>query len=187
LLGAGSIEELIYARQVYKQQQMRIGYDASIQTRSADSFLIPLPLANPLQTRYFAGVQNDKERQGELFGLQNIFKLHKNTLATKMAVGHIISPLYLVTQKFARQIEEAHLADLDWALANMGGGASKKDVNEIHAAEKKTSGQEGVSCFAKETQLAQTKLCFLRMTLADSGRSYWMKVSPRLVWPRGFH
>jgi len=34
LLGAGSIEELMYARQVYKQQQMRIGYDASIQTRS---------------------------------------------------------------------------------------------------------------------------------------------------------
>ncbi|KAF9784664.1 P-loop containing nucleoside triphosphate hydrolase protein [Thelephora terrestris] len=107
LLGAGSIEELIYARQVYKQQQMRIGYDASV------------------QTRYFEGVQNDKDRQGELFGLQNIFKLHKDTLATKMA------------------IEEAHLADLDWALANMGGATSKKDANEIHAAEKRTSGQEG--------------------------------------------
>ena len=33
LLGAGSIEELIYARQVYKQQQMAIGYEASVQTR----------------------------------------------------------------------------------------------------------------------------------------------------------
>jgi hypothetical protein len=33
LLGAGSVEELIYARQLYKQQQMTIGYDASIQTR----------------------------------------------------------------------------------------------------------------------------------------------------------
>jgi len=33
LLGAGSIEELIYARQLYKQQQMAIGYQASIQTR----------------------------------------------------------------------------------------------------------------------------------------------------------
>ncbi|KAI6102851.1 RAD26-like SNF2 family DNA-dependent ATPase [Pisolithus sp. B1] len=32
LLGAGSIEELIYARQVYKQQQMAIGYQASVQT-----------------------------------------------------------------------------------------------------------------------------------------------------------
>ena len=33
LLGAGSIEEIIYARQVYKQQQMKIGYEASHQTR----------------------------------------------------------------------------------------------------------------------------------------------------------
>ncbi len=33
LLGAGSIEELIYARQIYKQQQMAIGYEASVQTR----------------------------------------------------------------------------------------------------------------------------------------------------------
>ena len=33
LLGAGSVEELIYARQIYKQQQMAIAYEASIQTR----------------------------------------------------------------------------------------------------------------------------------------------------------
>lgn len=33
LLGAGSLEETIYARQLYKQQQMEIGYNASIQTR----------------------------------------------------------------------------------------------------------------------------------------------------------
>ena len=104
-----------------------------------------------------------------------------------MAVGYLISPLSLATQAFVRKIEEAHLADLDWALANMGGSASKKDVNEIHAAEKKTSGQEGVSYFAKETQLAQIKLCFLRMTLADSGCSCWMKVSLRLIWPQALY
>lgn len=68
LLGAGSIEELIYARQIYKQQQMAVGYTASI------------------QTRYFEGVQGDKTKQGELFGLKNIFKLHEGALATKMAV-----------------------------------------------------------------------------------------------------
>lgn len=39
LLGAGSIEELIYARQLYKQQQMAIGYQASVQTR----LVIPYP------------------------------------------------------------------------------------------------------------------------------------------------
>ena len=69
LLGAGSIEELIYARQVYKQQQMAIGYNASV------------------QTRYFSGVSGDKNRQGELFGLKNIFALHEDNWSTKMAVS----------------------------------------------------------------------------------------------------
>ena len=71
LLGAGSVEELIYARQVYKQQMMKIGYEASH------------------QTRYFEGVQGDVKRRGELFGAENLFKLHENTLATKMAVSQL--------------------------------------------------------------------------------------------------
>ncbi|KAF9445975.1 hypothetical protein P691DRAFT_804938 [Macrolepiota fuliginosa MF-IS2] len=90
LLGAGSVEELIYARQIYKQQQMEIGYNASI------------------QTRYFEGIQGDNSKRGELFGIENIFKLHEDRLATKMA------------------IEKANLAELDWALANMGRGRSRK-------------------------------------------------------------
>ncbi|KAL1938981.1 hypothetical protein VTO73DRAFT_11134 [Trametes versicolor] len=112
LLGAGSIEELIYARQVYKQQQMQVGYNAS------------------LQTRYFEGVQGDKHKQGELFGIQNIFKLHEHTLATKMA------------------IERAHVSDLDWAFAYMGGKngvvkrpqakAKKAGVHWVYEEEAKT-------------------------------------------------
>lgn len=42
LLGAGSLEELIYARQLYKQQQMAIGYQASIQTRYKIETLVVL-------------------------------------------------------------------------------------------------------------------------------------------------
>jgi len=37
--------------------------------------------------RYFAGVQGDTKRQGELFGIKNIFRLHEDALATKMAVS----------------------------------------------------------------------------------------------------
>lgn len=90
LLGAGSVEELIYARQIYKQQQMAIAYEASV------------------QTRYFEGIQGDTDKKGELFGIENIFKLHEDKLATKMA------------------IEKANLAELDWALANMGSSKSRK-------------------------------------------------------------
>jgi len=70
LLGAGCLEELIYARQIYKQQQMEIAYNASV------------------QTRYFTGVQGDKTQQGELFGIKNIFALHEQgQMTTKMAVS----------------------------------------------------------------------------------------------------
>ena len=86
LLGAGSIEELIYARQVYKQQQMQVGYNASLQTRCASTLRRALPLLRPPISSYFEGVQGEKSKQGELFGIRNIFKLHESTLATKMAV-----------------------------------------------------------------------------------------------------
>jgi len=55
LVSAGTIEEIVYARQIYKQQQANIGYNAS------------------LERRYFRGIQNTKEKQGEIFGLQNLF------------------------------------------------------------------------------------------------------------------
>lgn len=55
LVSAGTIEEIIYARQIYKQQQANIGYNASN------------------ERRYFAGVQENSEKKGEIFGLANIF------------------------------------------------------------------------------------------------------------------
>ncbi|PWY91174.1 hypothetical protein BO70DRAFT_410912 [Aspergillus heteromorphus CBS 117.55] len=55
LISAGTIEEIVYARQIYKQQQANIGYNASS------------------ERRYFKGVQEKKDRKGELFGLDNMF------------------------------------------------------------------------------------------------------------------
>jgi hypothetical protein len=111
LLGAGSIEELIYARQLYKQQQMAIGYQASV------------------QTRYFSGVQGDTSRQGELFGIKNIFKLHEDTLATKMA------------------IEKATIMELDWALAHLSSSKLKKSTKSkvddwVYEADSKSGKEE---------------------------------------------
>jgi DNA excision repair protein ERCC-6-like 2 len=53
LISQGTVEEIVYARQIYKQQQANIGYDASN------------------ERRYFKGVQG--QSHGELFGLENIF------------------------------------------------------------------------------------------------------------------
>ena len=57
LIGAGSLEECVYGRQVYKQQQMQIGYNAT------------------KERRYFEGVAGDQENLGELFGCRNLFRL----------------------------------------------------------------------------------------------------------------
>lgn len=47
--------------------------------------------------RYFEGVQGDKSKQGELFGIKNIFKLHEHTLATKMAVRCVLSLMLAIS------------------------------------------------------------------------------------------
>lgn len=39
--------------------------------------------------RYFEGIQGDNAKKGELFGINNIFKLHEDKLATKMAVSYL--------------------------------------------------------------------------------------------------
>lgn len=55
LISSGTIEEMIYLRQVYKQQ------------------LANIAVKGTNERRYFTGVDGDKERKGELFGLENLF------------------------------------------------------------------------------------------------------------------
>ncbi|NWW25006.1 ER6L2 protein, partial [Falcunculus frontatus] len=57
LISLGTVEEIMYLRQVYKQQL----HCAVIGTENA--------------RRYFEAVQGSKEHQGELFGIRNLFKL----------------------------------------------------------------------------------------------------------------
>ncbi|PSS27471.1 hypothetical protein M430DRAFT_112291 [Amorphotheca resinae ATCC 22711] len=58
LVSAGTVEEVVYARQIYKQQQANIGYNAST------------------ERRYFKGIQNNKDQKGEIFGLSNLLTFH---------------------------------------------------------------------------------------------------------------
>jgi SNF2 family DNA or RNA helicase len=62
LISLGTIEEIVYARQIYKQQQANIGYNASN------------------ERRYFTGVMGDQQNKGELFGLKNLFSFQENTI-----------------------------------------------------------------------------------------------------------
>ncbi|KAB8342992.1 hypothetical protein FH972_022586 [Carpinus fangiana] len=69
LISAGTIEEIVYARQIYKQQQANIGYNAS------------------MERRYFKGVQNAKEKKGEIFGLANLFAFHGENVVLRDIVN----------------------------------------------------------------------------------------------------
>lgn len=69
LVSAGTIEETVYARQIYKQQQANIGYNASN------------------ERRYFKGVQRDSNRKGEIFGLRNLFTFHADQVVLRDIVN----------------------------------------------------------------------------------------------------
>ncbi|KAI9891428.1 MAG: hypothetical protein M1814_002747 [Vezdaea aestivalis] len=60
LVSAGTIEEVVYARQVYKQAQSAIALSAST------------------ERRYFRGVQQKSDQKGEIFGLANLFSFRPN-------------------------------------------------------------------------------------------------------------
>ena len=82
LVSQGTLEEIVYARQIYKQQMSNIGLSATD------------------ERRYFTGVQGSKEKKGEIFGLKNLFAyqdenvvlrdiVHKTNVAEAKADLHI--------------------------------------------------------------------------------------------------
>lgn len=71
MVAKGTIDEIIYNRQVYKQQQMNIGYDAS------------------KERRLFDGVEGDKDNKGELFGAKNMLTYKPYDAMTKKLVERV--------------------------------------------------------------------------------------------------
>jgi superfamily II DNA/RNA helicase len=70
LVSAGTVEEIVYARQIYKQQQANIGYTASV------------------ERRYFKGVQDQKDMKGEIFGLANLFAPQSDNVVLREIVNN---------------------------------------------------------------------------------------------------
>ncbi|KAG2411890.1 hypothetical protein HFD88_009446 [Aspergillus terreus] len=69
LISAGTVEEIVYARQIYKQQQANIGYNASS------------------ERRYFKGVMEKKDQKGEIFGLNNLFEYQNKNIVLRDIVN----------------------------------------------------------------------------------------------------
>ena len=69
LVSQGTLEEIVYARQIYKQQQANIGYNATS------------------ERRYFQGVQDRKDKKGEIFGLTNLFAYQNENVVLRDIVN----------------------------------------------------------------------------------------------------
>ncbi|PNY25409.1 DNA excision repair protein ERCC-6-like 2 [Tolypocladium capitatum] len=111
LVSLGTVEEIVYARQIYKQQQANIGYTASS------------------ERRYFKGVQQDTARKGEIFGLPNIFTyrsdigllrdiVNKTNIAEAKAGVHLVD---VDMEKAAQDDEALGIATKEAACTDDGG------------------------------------------------------------------
>ncbi|KAH8685756.1 DNA excision repair protein-like protein [Tricladium varicosporioides] len=89
LVSAGTVEEIVYARQIYKQQQANIGYNAST------------------ERRYFKGVQNNAGQKGEIFGLDNLLSFH----AENIILREIVNKTNIAEAKRGVDILEVNMED----------------------------------------------------------------------------
>lgn len=87
LISTGTVEEVVYARQVYKQQQANIGYDASE------------------ERRYFRGVQGDSDQRGELFGVENLLTFHGE--------NHVLKAIFEGTDEAETNFHNIRMANID--------------------------------------------------------------------------
>ena len=116
LISAGTIEEIVYARQVYKQQQANIGYNAS------------------LERRYFKGVQNKKEQKGEIFGHANMFAFHGDNIVLRDIVNktNVAESKAGVTVVDRTDLSDPDIADEDDAL-QVGGEDEDSAMSQLAA------------------------------------------------------
>lgn len=107
-MSAGTIEEIVYARQVYKQQQANIGYNASN------------------ERRYFKGVQQDKDRKGELFGLRNLFTFH----ADQVVLQGIMNQTNIAEARVGAQLAEIDMNQIEIREDDNLASVKKEDDDE---------------------------------------------------------
>mmetsp|Transcript_120 Transcript_120/g.208 ORF Transcript_120/g.208 Transcript_120/m.208 type:complete len:338 (-) Transcript_120:38-1051(-) len=122
-ISAGTIEEIIYNRQIYKQQTHNIAVNAS------------------REKRYYNGIQGVKGEEGELFGIPNLMRLKpcddpetKNLLKTK--AGYKVQKMDILTKEDAsdqtQQISKTG-GDSDEAAWNAAAAVAAGVANETQS------------------------------------------------------
>ena len=134
LISEGTIEEMMYLREVYKQQ---IGN--TVVERSKER-------------RYFTGVAGDKHQQGELFGCQNLFQLRNEGSSlsydlmkrSEMMEGGVKMAKNDLTN---RAKESTSSSEWNWLLDKSLVGTSKV---EEHITEQAISDVHGLQLYSQE-------------------------------------
>ncbi|KYK60495.1 SNF2-related protein [Drechmeria coniospora] len=135
LISLGTVEEIVYARQIYKQQQANIGYTASS------------------ERRYFKGVQQDTERKGEIFGLANIFTYHPDSgllrdIVNKTNIAETKAGVHLVDvdmEKVAEDEENLSLPKREEADDEDGGLGQLAELLKAQNQEKLLESQKSAT------------------------------------------
>lgn len=124
LVSAGTIEEIVYARQIYKQQQANIGYTASH------------------ERRYFKGIQENKDQKGEIFGLANLFTFQEE----KVVLRDIVNKTNVAESKAGVLIAGIHLGDDSQASSShavAGADDPFASADEVDRPSSSSQGREG--------------------------------------------
>ena len=161
LISEGTIEEVIYARQIYKQQQAQIEYSDS------------------KQRRYFVGVQGRPEQRGEIFGLDNLFAyqdenvvlrdiVNKTNIAESRA-GLKITGIE-IKQEDNSDEELGREADDDLAASFDG---EKEDSAMSQLVERITEESQSKGRKCKNANTRSTKANAVQAILAGAGVSYF--------------
>ncbi|KAK9838111.1 hypothetical protein WJX81_001965 [Elliptochloris bilobata] len=100
LIASGTLEELIYMRQLYKQQQSNVAVEG------VD------------ESRYFQGVQGHPGQQGELWGIVNLFKDNLERFETHEVIGE------------RRPEEDFRIETVDFSHLEPAGMRRRDDIDE---------------------------------------------------------
>jgi len=133
LISEGTIEEMMYLREVYKQQIGNTVVECS------------------KERRYFTGVAGDKHQQGELFGCQNLFQLRNEGSSlsydlmkrSEMMEGGVKMAKNDVTNR----AKESSSSEWSWLLDKSLVGTSKI---EEHITEQAISDVHGLHLYSQE-------------------------------------
>lgn len=107
LVSQGTLEEIVYARQIYKQQQANIGYNATS------------------ERRYFQGVQDRKDQKGEIFGLTNLFAFQGESVVLR----DIVNKTNVAESRAGLRVASLELDEDDEDVENDSADESKHDVD----------------------------------------------------------